>query len=285
MSKVAVVTDSSHNLPSEILKGYPVFVVPLHLTWGDDLFLDGIDIQTGEFYERLKNSKIMPTTSQPSPNTFKNIYRQLLDQGYEILSVHLAAKLSGTIESALQAKAALPDAPIEIVDSETTSVAMGFQALAAARMAAQGATLADCKIVAEQARDQSGVYFTLNTLEYLRAGGRIGGGAAFLGTLLNLKPILEIRDGRVEAVERVRTMNKAINRLLELFEQRIGKRYPIRICALHSCNQENANILLERARHRFGVSEVSEAFTSEISPVIGTHAGPGALGLAFLAGM
>lgn len=285
MSRVAIVTDSSHNFPPELIKGYPIYVVPLQLIWGNDIFLDGVDIQTFEFYTRLQNTKGLPTTSQPSPTTFKNIYRQLLDQGYDILSIHIASNLSGTIDSAMQAKNALSGAAIEIIDSETTSVAMGFQVTAVARFAAQGATLSECKAVAEQAKKQSGVYFTLNTLDYLRAGGRIGGAAAFLGTLLNLKPILEIREGRVEAIERVRTMNKAIDRLLDLFEENIGKRYPVRIGALHSCNQENASLLLERARKRFGLSDVSEAFISEISPVIGTHAGPGALGLAFLAGM
>lgn len=285
MPKVAIVTDSSHNLPVNFIKGYPIFVIPLHLIWGDKTYLDGVDIQPHQFYARLKTAKIMPTTSQPSPSEFKELYRNLLEQDYHILSIHIAGSLSGTMDSAIQAKLSLPGTPIELVDSETTSAAMGFQVLTTARLASQGATLQECKMYAEQSRSHTGVYFTLNTLEFLHRGGRIGGGAAFLGTLLNLKPILEIRKGRVEAVERVRTIKRAVNRLLDLCEDNIGKRTPIRLCSLHSSNSENADVLLETARQRFGISEVNDAFTTEVSPVIGTHAGPGALGLAFMAGM
>jgi len=285
MSKVAIVTDSTATLPAELTRSHPIHTVPLQVIWGDETFLDGLDIQPAEFYQRLKHTKVMPTTSQPSPAAFIKVYQRLLDEGYSILSVHISAALSGTVDSALQAKAHFSQAPIEVVNSRLTSMAMGFPVLLAARAAAQQATLQECKILVERAMEQSGVCFVVNTLEFLHRGGRIGGAAAFLGTALNLKPLLELRDGRIEAVERVRTMGKAIDRLIALTEERIGSRTPVRLAALHAHANTEAQELLERARQRFGLTDVSETHIADISPVLGTHTGPGSHGLAFMAGM
>lgn len=186
----------------------------------------------------------------------------------------------------MQAKAMLPGPRIELLDSMSTSLAMGFQVLAAARVAAQGATLMETLAVAEQARNKSGVYFVLSTLDFLHRGGRIGGAAAFVGTLLNLKPILELRDGRVEPVERVRTSAKAIDRLLDLFEEKAKLSHsPVRICSLHCDSPADAEDLLDRAKQRFGLSEVGEAFIGQVPPVLGVHVGPGAMGIAYMTGM
>jgi DegV family protein with EDD domain len=225
---------------------------------------------------------VNPTTSQPSPAAFIEVYENLAAQGFDILSMHISSKLSGTMDSATQARAALPKLNIELHDSLSTSMCLGFQVLAVIRAAEQGASLKECKALAEQARQHSGVLFLLNTLEFLRRGGRIGGAQAFLGTALNLKPILEVRDGRVESIDKVRTWNKAMDRLLELFEQRVDKRVPIRIGGLYGGASEESAALLERARQRFGVSEVSETLISPVSPVIGVHTGPGVVGLAYI---
>jgi DegV family protein with EDD domain len=285
MAKVAVVTDSTANIPLELRKGFPIYSVPLQVIWGSDTFRDSIDIQPNEFYDRLKTSKANPTTSQATPAVFNELYGQMIEEGYQIISIHISEKLSGTLDSATQAKQNYPAAHIELVDSFTTSMALGFQVLTVARAAADGASLQDCIELANQARTKTGVLFAVQTLEFLRRGGRIGGAAAFLGTALNLKPLLELRNGRIEAVERVRTMNKAIDRLLDLFEERIGGQKPVHIASLHAKAPEEAAQLLERARQRFGVVDIPEATLSEISPVLGTHTGPGCLGLAFMAGM
>lgn len=285
MSKVAIVTDSTAYLPPEMSKGYPIFSTPLQVIWDGETFRDGIDIKPDDFYHRLQHSKTMPTTSQPTPAAFIELYRQLLDQNYSILSIHISSKLSGTLDSATQAQAYFPDAPIELFDSEATSMEMGFMVMAAARIAAQGGTLEECTATVTQAKERSGVLFVVNTLEFLHRGGRIGGAAAFLGTALNLKPILELREGKIEAVERVRTKGKALDRLLELYLERIGSLRPVRIAVLHANAIDEALKVLERARQSFGTAEVSEAVLSEISPVLGTHTGPGTIGLAFLAGM
>lgn len=285
MAKVAVVTDSTAYLPRETMDGYPIYSAPLQLIWGDQTYRDGLDITPTEFYERLPQAKVTPTTSQATPAAFLDLYGKLLDEGYEILSLHLSGKLSGTLDSATQAKENFPGAKITLVDTETTAMAMGFQVLAAARAAKQGASLAELVSLTEQMRGKTGVLFVVSNLEFLRRGGRIGGAQAFLGTALNLKPILELRGGKIEAVERVRTMSKAIDRLIDLFEERIGDRRPIRIASLHAAAPEEARLLLERTRQRFSEDEVVETVYSEISPVLGTHTGPGTIGLAYMAGM
>ncbi len=286
MSKVAIVTDSTANLPPEIIRNLPIHVVPLHVIWGEQSYLDQVELTSDQFYARLRTDKVLPTTSQPSPQAFKELYVRLLEEGYDILTVTISSRLSGTMDSALQAKAALPGPRIEVFDSLTTSLAMGFQVLAAARLASLGATLKECVVEATRAREKSGVLFVLKTLEFLARGGRLGGASAFVGTMLNLKPILELRDGQVEPVERVRTSNKAIDRMLDIFEERVNKNScPVRIACLHTDTPDEVSELLERARQRFGLTDVSEAFVSDISPVLGVYAGPGALGVAFMTGM
>ncbi len=286
MSKVMVVTDSTANIPAELLETHPIRVLPLQVIWGQEIMRDGVDIQPTQFYDRLKSAAVLPTTSQTTPEEFKQAYAALIEEGYEILSIHISSKLSGTMDSAIQAKSAFPTAKIELIDSLSTSMAMGFQVMAAARVAAAGGTLHDCKTVAEKAKEQTGVYFTLNTLEFLQRGGRIGGAAAFLGTVLNLKPILELQEGQIEAVERVRTLNKSIDRLLDLVEEKLANEPgPVRLCAIHGNSFEEANMLLNKAIKRFSSSLVRETLITDISPVLGTHTGPGALGLAYMVGM
>lgn len=286
MSKIAIVTDSSAYIPDQLLKNQAIDIAPLLVLWDNESLRDGIDITPAQFYARLKDSKTMPTTSQATPSMFQEIYQRLLGEGYEIFSMHISSKLSGTLESARQAKEMVPGAKIELFDSLSAGMALGFQVLAASRVAMQGATLEDCRVIAEKARAQSGVYLVVKTLEFLHRGGRIGGASAFLGSVLDLKPILAVKDGRVEPVEKVRTMSKAIDRMLDLFEKQasqFGK--PYHIAALYTDNIDAAQLLVERARQRFGVSEVSEALVSSVSPAIGTHVGPGTLGLCFLAGL
>ncbi len=286
MSKIAIVTDSSAYIPDILAKDLSIQVVPLVLMVGDKIYKDGVDIQPDAFYSLMKSSSAVPTTSQPAPLDFMNIYKPLLDKGFEIMSIHISSKLSGTVDSALQAKNTLGSTGIEVFDSQSTAMALGFQVLAVANAAKNGASLQECLKVAEKARANSGVYFIVANLEYLRRGGRIGGAAALLGTVLDLKPILEIREGKIEATEKVRTMSKAIDRMLDLFEKKIQEKgTPIRISALYSDNPEPAKILLDRAKQRFGSLEIKDAVLTAVSPAIGCHVGPGTLGVCFEAGI
>jgi DegV family protein with EDD domain len=283
MSKIALVTDSTGYLPPELVQRYQITVAPLILIWGSEAFEDGVDIQPAEFYARLKTATVMPTTSQVTIPKFTEIFKELLEQDCQILAMLISEKLSGTINSAVQAKSLMPEgAPIEIFDSKATAMALGFQVLAVAKAIEQGANMTEALKVAEQAAQSTGVVFAVDTLEFLYRGGRIGGGSRFLGTALNFKPILELRDGKVEALERVRTRSKSLDRLIELVEQQVGGRTPLRLASLNANVPEEAHALLEKAAARLGAIEKHD---TELSPTIGTHAGPGTIGLAYMAGM
>ena len=284
MSKLAIVTDSTAYLPGNLVKENNLTITPQVLIWGEETLQDGVDIQPDEFYSRLRTAKVMPSTSQVSPATMKSTFEGLIEKGNNVLGVFISSKLSGTIQSALQAKDMMESAgeKITIMNSNSTAMAMGFQVLAAARAIEDGATLEDVMSIIEKARDNTGVYFAVDTLEFLHRGGRIGGAQRFLGTALNMKPVLAVQDGRVEAVERIRTKRKALDRVIEIVTEQVQGKNNIRLATLHANAAEEAKDLLERAAQQLGPVET---IFSEVSPVIGTHAGPGTVGLAFMAGM
>jgi fatty acid kinase fatty acid binding subunit len=282
--KVAFVTDSTAYIPNDLVKEYSITVAPQVLIWGEETFRDGVDIQPDDFYRRLKLAKIMPTTSQVSVVTLQLIFQDLVDKGFDVLGAFISAKLSGTMQSAMQAREALGNAArkVTIVDSHSTAMAMGFQVLTAARAAKQGASIAECHALIEKGRDHVGVYFAVDTLEFLYRGGRIGGAQRFIGSALNLKPILALKDGRVEAEDRVRTKSKALDRLLELVAGQVDGQSNVRIATLHANAEAEAVELLARAGKQL---HAVESVLSSVSPVVGSHAGPGTVGLAFMAGM
>ena len=280
--KVALVTDSTTYIPEDILSQHKIHVSPQVVIWGGKEYLDNVDITPTEFYTRLQSDSEMPKTSQVPIREMDRIYQELHEQDFDILTIVLSSKLSGTLNSAVQAKANLPEATIEIVDSYTTVMALGFIVLEVAKAAEDGVSLADCKALAERARDHTGVLFAVDTLEFLHRGGRIGGGARFIGTALNLKPILELQDGAVEAVERVRTRKKSLNRLVELVEEKVAGRTPVRLATLHANAADEAKQLLDDAAKRLAADQT---VFSEVSPAVGAHTGPGTIGLAFMAGM
>ena len=281
MSKVAIVTDSTAYIPKDLCEQYQITVVPLILIWGDQTFEDGVDIQPDEYYKRLSTAKVMPTTSQVSVYNMQTAFAKLIDQGFDVLGIFLSSKLSGTIQSAIQGRDALISGKekVEIIDSNSTAMAMGFQVLTAARAAMAGASLSEVKIIAEKARENTGVYFVVDTLEFLHRGGRIGGAQRLLGTALNLKPILAIQDGKVEAMERIRTKNKALDRLIEIIADQTQGKSPIHLASLHANAAPEGQEVLNRATKLVGA--VESVFTS-VSPVIGAHTGPGTVGLAYM---
>jgi len=282
MSKIAIVTDSTAYLPKALLDQFHITVAPQILVWDQATYQDGVDIQPVEFYQRLKTAKVMPSSSQVAIPTFKSIFGNLLDQGYSVLAVLISAKLSGTIDSAVQALEGFPQAPIAIVDSFTAGLELGLHVLTAARAAEAGASLAECKAVAEQAQKHTHLFITVETLEFLHRGGRIGGAQRFLGTALNIKPILEIRGGRMEALERVRTRSKALTRLIELVEADVVGKKSIRLACMHANAEAEARAVLHQAESRLGAVET---ILGDVSPVIGAHVGPGTIGLAYMTEM
>jgi DegV family protein with EDD domain len=282
MEKVVVVTDSTAYLPPQLIKQYGMQVAPLAVIWDGKTLHDDVDITPTEFYARLKVSKSLPTTSQTSPEEFRNIFSPILTEGKSILGVFISSKLSGTIDSATQVKKAMPTAPIEIVDSLSSAMALGFVALAAARAVQSGASLAEAAKVARHTVELCNLIFVVDTLEFMHRGGRIGGAKRFLGTALNLKPLLTVVDGKVDALESVRTKSKATERMLDLIEQRIGDRRPLRLSPLHAAAPEEAKALMKAVQDRF---HPDECIFSEVSPAIGAHVGPGTVGVAWCAGI
>ena len=278
MPKIALVTDSTAYIPKELVEKYQIRVVPLRVHWGPDTYLDAIDLETAEFYERLKTDRLMPTTAAPSIGDFQQVYQQALETAEAVVSIHIASPLSATVSSAEQAKALMPDKSIEVIDSRLTSMAMGYMVLAAARAAESGASLEEVTAAARRLIEPSRIFFTVETLEYLRRGGRIGAAQAFVGNLMDVKPILELREGRVEPVERVRTKKKALERIVELVVESPAcqDHAPVRLAAVHALVLEEAEALLEAVSPRVNVIE---KVATDFSPVIATHTGPGTLGL------
>lgn len=282
MSKVALVTDSTTYLPPELSKGYDIHIVPSVVIWGGKELKDGFDIQPGEFYKKLASATDMPTTSQPSPGAFKDMFEKLIKDGFtDILGLFVSAKLSGTIASAVQAKSQVTGANIEVMDGHSASMGTGWALLEAAKAAKAGKSLKEVAEIAKKAGDHTGLLLLVDTLEFLHRGGRIGGGARFLGTALNLKPILEVEEGALEARERVRTKSKAMERMVELAEERIAGRTPLKLAVVHANAEAEANALMETATKRLKPEQTA---VTAVSPAVGTHTGPGTLGIAFMAG-
>ena len=280
MSKIAIVTDSTSFLPAELIKKHNITVVPQVLIWGEQTYYDGVDIQPAEFYTRLKTAKTMPTTSQVSLVTMQSAFQTLVDQGYDVVGIFVSSKLSGTIQSAMQGKEMMGSAgqKVTLVDSLATSMSLGLIVLATARAAESGANLNDCLVVAEKTRGNSGLFFAVDTLEFLHRGGRIGGGQRFIGSMLNLKPILALEEGKVEGIERIRTKSKAHDRVIELVADKVNGKSNIRLATVHANAPDDAKSLLDKAAQRL---KPVETIFAEVSPVVGTHAGPGMIGLAY----
>jgi DegV family protein with EDD domain len=278
--KIVVVTDSSAYIPEQALGDLSIQVIPLWLIWGDERFRDGVDIDPPAFYRRLQESEAFPTTSQPSAGEFEEFFRQVGAEADAIVGVLITSKLSGTVASAHAAKAQLPELDIRIVDSLSVSMGLGFGVLAAARAAAAGQSIEQVVAAAEDMRDRTHVLFIVDTLEYLRRGGRIGGAKWLLGTALNIKPLLYFVDGTIEPLAQVRTRRKAIARMLETVEERLGGKRMAEVSVVDANSPEEGDALAEQVKERFGISPV---YRTVLSPAIGVHGGPGTVVIAFYA--
>lgn len=284
MAKVALVTDSTSYIPRDVRDKFPITVVPQVVIWEGQTYEDDVTITPEQFYTRLRTAKVMPSTSQASVVNMHKAFSTLIEQGYDVLGIFLSAKLSGTFQSAVLGREQLTSGQekVDYIDSETTAMAMGFMVLSVARAALDGASLADCKALAEKARSHVGVYLTVDTLEFLHRGGRIGGAQRFLGTALNLKPILTVEGGRVEPVERVRTRGKALDRLVEIVAEKCAGKSPVHMATLHADSEADAKTMLDKITPL--VNPVESVFAA-VSPAVGANTGPGTVGLAYMTGM
>lgn len=280
MQSIAVVTDSTAYLPPDVRERLGIPVIPLNVLWGEEVLKDGVDIDPTTFYRRLQTAQVMPTTSQPSAGEFVEFFRRVAEeQGTDtIVGAYISSQLSGTIASAEAAKELLPDLRIEVIDSRSTSMGLGFQVMAAAEAARAGASIEEVIAAAVRVRERLHILFMVDTLEFLHRGGRIGGGRRFLGTALQIKPILGL-DGVIEGVEQVRTKKKALARMLGILRERAGTSSVFRAAVVHANALEDAQALAEDVRTQLGPEEL---YLAEVSPVIGTHTGPGTLGICIV---
>lgn len=276
--KVAILTDSTANLSEELLKEYGIQVIPLTVNWEGESLLDGVDIQVDEFYQRLPNAKEMPTTSQPSVGQFIEFFQQAAETADSIVGIFISEPLSGTMDSARAAAKELSDLNIELVDSRSAAMGLALIVTNAARMADAGK---DYQEIAEKARalvPNIRLLFVVDTLEYLHKGGRIGGAQRLVGSVLSIKPILHLVDGKIESMESVRTKRKAVARLMDIVGEESGWGSQVHYGVLDAEAPDTADQMYDEIEEH---GEPAEILRGGISPVIGTHIGPGAVGIAF----
>ena len=275
---VRVVTDSACDLPDDLIERDGIEVVPLTIRFGKEELVDRKELSTDEFWRRLADSDVLPETSAPSAGAFEGAFRRLVDDGATgIICINLSSKLSATMQSAqVAAQAVQADCPVVVVDSLMVSMGLGSLCLSAARRAAEGDTLESIVANVTDRRNRSKLYGALDTLEFLKKGGRVGNARALLGSMLAIKPVLEVRDGEVEEAGKVRTRSKALRLLVDRV-----KEGPFENLAVLHGNAPDLDELLDLLEP---LAPRDEIVVGQIGPVIGTHAGPRVIGVTFQAG-
>lgn len=278
---VRVVTDSTADIPLEQAETAGITIVPLTVFFGDEAYLDNVELDNPGFYKKLQESKTLPRTSQPSPAAFQAAYTRLIQEGATgILSIHLSSKLSGTYQSACTARDTLADElktiPIETVDSQSISAGMAHAIMQAAQEAREGLSLEEIKAHVQQEQARSRILAALDTLEYVKRGGRIGAARALLGNMLSVKPIVSLKDGEVVPIEQPRTRNKAYARIAQL----VSEMGPIEYLAIAESNDEVGSQLAVALK----TITNQEIPRYKLGAVLGTHTGPGTVAIAVVTG-
>lgn len=274
-----IVTDSTSYIPPDLARQHRIVVVPLKVLFGAEVYDEITGLSNADFYRRLSTTAHFPTTSQPASGEYKQAYQQILqeDPTAHILVLTITSKLSGTYSAALTAAEQLPEAQITVFDSLSAAMGLGLMAITAAEMSAAGQSLKEILARLEQMRRDTSIVLVVDTLEYLRRGGRIGAAAAFLGTLLNTKPILGLVEGKIQPLDQVRTKKKAVERLFTELESKLAyPRQPIQAGIMHIAAPAEMESLTALMKERFNMTRL---YTSELGPVVGAHLGPGALGV------
>jgi DegV family protein with EDD domain len=275
---IQIVTDSACDVPLDIVERLGIHVVPVYINIGDRSYLDGVELARRDFFTQLPDYDTLPTTAAPASGSFTAVYQELVDKGAnEILSLHIAANLSNTFNAARLGAEDINGAEVTLWNTKQITMGSGLQVIAAAEAAAAGATMSEILTLLEEKRAKSRIYAVLDTLEFLRRSGRVNWAQFGFGTLLRIKPILEVHEGEIFQKERVRTFKRALQRLIELVEAQ----QPLdRIAVLHAHNLQVAAQMQEQAAFLFPPGQ--DLIFMEITPAIGAHIGPGAVGFAFI---
>ncbi len=274
-TRIAIITDSTCDIPPDLIEKYHIGVVPQYLIWGAEELRDGFDIDAQTFYSRLPNDPVHPKTSQPNPPDFA----RYIEEGgaEEVVIITISNQLSKTVNSA-QVAGDEASMPVHVFDSLSVSMGLGFQVLAAARVREAGGSAEEMIAAAKAVRDNLSVLLTVDTLEYLHKGGRIGGATKLMGTALQLKPLLEVNNvsGRIEAVERIRTRKKALQGIVATTFERVDPGRPMKVAVMHAAAMDDARALHDEVKANYSPATL---MIGEVSPIIGVHAGPGVIGL------
>lgn len=272
---IKIVTDTTANLSDEILARYDIRTVPMAIQFGQESYEEDVDIDSDTFYGKIEEMGIVPTTSQPATGRFTEVYRDLTAAGHEILSIHVTSKHSGTCQSAILARSLVPDAQVEVFDSASISLGTGYMVLEAARAVEEGWSLDQILTRLRQVRDGMRLFLTPSTLKYLQMSGRVGRLQTALASVLQLKPVIKIEDGVLEACENVRTRSRALNRLVELLEEAVGQHDPVNVAVVHARALEEGRGVLERLE---AVLDCRETLFDELVVSLAVHGGPGVVG-------
>jgi len=278
LAKIGIVTDSTAYLEPDYIEANDIKVVPLKVILEDVSYREGVDISNDEFYDRLKEPGVFPTTSQPSAGEFLEAYQDMADRYDALMSIHISAGISGTVDSARTAAAEMGDYTIEIIDSRYTGIQLSMFVDKLVEARDKGKDMDELKSLADRIIEDSELFFLVDTLEYLKRGGRIGGAQALLGSMLRIKPILYI-DGTIDALEKVRGSHKALDRLVELVAEKLGGR-KAQVGLTYVQDQEKLQELLEKVKRSLNCDPDSIVY-NEVGPVIGAHVGPGTVGVGF----
>lgn len=278
MANVRIVTDSTADLPKDVCDALNIEVVPLNVHFGEDVYKDQVELTSDRFFAMLTSRQdVVATTSQPSPEDFAAVYRRLHEDGAEIVSIHISQKISGTVQSAHLAAGMVPEAGVHAFDSELVSAALGHIVIACAEAAAAGASAQDVLAIAERTRAQTNLFGAIGTLDYLQRGGRIGRAQALVGSLLNIKPVITFADGVVTPAAKVRGSKRVIPELTRLVAEAVQGR-PFDVTVLYGKEPDGVDALAA-ALQETGL--VRRLRTGQLGPVVGCHAGPDVLGLAY----
>lgn len=276
--RITIITDSTSDIPKELIDRYGIIEMPLTVNFGEEEFKDKVDITNEEFYERLENSKSLPTTSQVNPSAFADVYKRELEMGSSIISIHISSELSGTYQSAAVAKNLIESDNISVIDSRTASIALGKIVLKAAELRDMGLDRKSIEGEIENYKNRVELLIVVDTLEYLKKGGRLSEAKAFIGTVLKLKPILTIKDGKVILIDKARGKKRAFNKIIDMIKENKSDNLEDVFGVANAKCIETVDRLKELIAEEY---KKPKFIDTNVGSVIATHVGPGAFGVAY----